>query len=54
MIDERLADLPCIFKNQRFAFHIDEFKELMASKILEYELIKNVDAKANEIGERID
>ena len=54
MIDERLAALPCIFKNQRFVFQIDMFKEINASKIFEYELIKKVDAKANEIGERIE
>ena len=54
MIDERLANLPCIFKNQRFAFSIEAFKEIKGSKIFEYELIRNVDAKANEIGERIE
>jgi hypothetical protein len=54
MIDERLANLPCKFKNQRFAFKIEEFKEIKDSKIFEYELIKIVDSKANEIGERIE
>ena len=53
MIDERLANLPCKFKNQRFAFNIEEFKEIKSSKIFEYELTNTVDAKANEIGERI-
>lgn len=54
MIDERLEKLPCKFKNQRFAFSIETFQEIKGSKIFEYELIRNVDAKANEIGERIE
>jgi hypothetical protein len=54
MIDKRIANLPCRFMNQRFVFYIDDFKEINASKIFEYELIKNVDAKSNEIGERIE
>jgi len=53
MIDERLANLPCKFKNQRFAFHIEKFKEIKSTKVFEYELIKNTEAKENEIGERI-
>lgn len=54
MIDERLATLPCSFKNQGFALAIDVFKEIKGSKIFEYELTRTVDAKANEIGERIE
>lgn len=54
MIEERLEDLPCKFINQRFAFHIEVFKEIKGSKIFEYELIRTADAKANEIGERIE
>lgn len=52
MLDERLANLPCKFKNQRFTFNFEEFKEIKESKIFEYELIKTVNAIANEIGER--
>jgi hypothetical protein len=54
MIDERLANLPCKFKNQRFIFCIDNFQEIRSSKVFEYELIKTIDAKPNEIGERIE
>ncbi|WP_142688646.1 hypothetical protein [Chitinophaga polysaccharea] len=54
MINERLANLPCKFKNQSFSFHFEAFKEIKESKIFDYELIKTVDAKANEIGERIE
>lgn len=54
MIEERVAHLPCKFINQRFAFQIQAFKEIKDSKIFEYELIKTVDPKVNEVGERID
>ena len=54
MIDERMANIPCKFKNQRFAFQIDTFKEIRDSRIFEYELVKTVDEKVNEIGERIE
>jgi len=54
MIDERLSALPCTFRNQRFSLTNNTFKEVKASNIFEYELIKNKDAKPNEIGERID
>ena len=54
MIDESLAKLPCKFKNQRLAFHFENFKEIKISKIFEYELIKTTEAKENEIGERIE
>lgn len=54
MIEESLGDLPCKFKNQQFAFHIEAFEEIKGSKIFEYELIRTADAKANEIGERIE
>ncbi|HEX6429819.1 MAG TPA: hypothetical protein VF008_19130 [Niastella sp.] len=54
MIDERLANLPCKFKNQGFTFSSETFKEIKGSKIFEYELIKTVDAKANEVGEKIE
>jgi hypothetical protein len=54
MIDERLENLPCKFRNQRFTFSNEEFINIKGSKIFEYELIKTVDAKENEIGERIE
>lgn len=54
MIEARLANLPCTFRNQKFHFCIEEFKEIKASKVFEYELIKTADAKENEIGERIE
>lgn len=54
MIDERLAVLPCTFRNQRFSLTNKTFKEIKASNIFEYELIKNTDAQPNEIGERIE
>ena len=54
MIEEKLANLPCTFSNQIFHFCIDVFKEIKASKVFEYELIKTADAKENEIGERIE
>jgi hypothetical protein len=53
MIEERLENLPCKFKNQRLALHIEAFKEIKNSKIFEYELIKTAGAKTNEVGERI-
>lgn len=54
MIDERLENLPCKFRNQGFTFDNKVFKEINGSKFFEYELIKTVDTKENEIGERIE
>ena len=54
MIDERLANLPCKFLNQKFTFHIETFKDIKASNSFEYELVKNETAKSNEIGEKIE
>ena len=47
MIDKSLAKLPSKFKNQRLAFHIENFKEIKISKIFEHELIRTVEANAN-------
>lgn len=54
MIEIRLGNLPCKFRNQRFVFNIDQFKEIKRLEVFDFELIKTVDAMPNEIGEKME
>jgi hypothetical protein len=54
MIDRRLNTLPCTFKNQGFAFNIEDFQEIIYPRAFDYQLVQVENPKPNEIGERME
>lgn len=54
MIDQRLNQLPCCFKNQEFVSKVDDFMAIINTEACEFELKVVVNPKPHEFGERIE
>lgn len=53
MIEERLRSLPCVFRNQRFAFSIDNFVAIREKGAFSYLLFPTSEQRHNVIGEEL-
>jgi hypothetical protein len=54
MIEQRLASLPCTFKNQDLYFKVPEFIEISEKAAFTFHLVPTQDQNSGYKGERID